>query len=146
VNVERALELAKVDLIQTLQLDPRGTYTFAPPALDTTSKTNVAFSLDSLLHARARARTDLFAQQSLVSAASQNVKAAKGGRWPALSLSAGLQLGVQQRDGRSRSRPAQPAPRRLGRPRHVDSAVRPRHDGLSATQRAQIARTTRASS
>ncbi|HUQ81658.1 MAG TPA: TolC family protein, partial [Gemmatimonadaceae bacterium] len=43
VNVDRALELAKVDLMQTLQLDPRGTYEFAPPALDTTSKTNVAF-------------------------------------------------------------------------------------------------------
>ena len=89
VNAERALELAKVDLIQTLQLDPRGTYNFAPPALDTTTKTPVAFSLDSLLARAVGQRSDLFAQQSLVSAASQGVKAAKGSRWPALSLSAG---------------------------------------------------------
>lgn len=89
VNVERALELAKVDLIQTLNLDPRGTYAFAPPVLDTTSKTNVAFNLDSLLTRALGQRSDLFAQQSLVSAASQNVKAAKGSRYPALSLSAG---------------------------------------------------------
>ena len=89
VNAERAFELAKVDLIQTLQLDPRGSYAFAPPALDTTSKANATFSLDSLLTRALGQRSDLFAQQSLVSAASQNVKAANGSRWPSLSLSAG---------------------------------------------------------
>ena len=89
VNAERALELAKVDLIQTLQLDPRGTYNFSPPALDTTSKAPIAYSLDSLLSRAVGQRADLFAQQSLVGAASQNVKAAKGSRWPSLSLSAG---------------------------------------------------------
>ena len=89
VNGDRAFELAKVDLIQTLQLDPRGSYEFAPPALDTTSKANATFSLDSLLTRALGRRSDLFAQQSLVSAASQNVKAANGSRWPSLSLSAG---------------------------------------------------------
>jgi len=89
VNADRAFELAKVDLIQTLQLDPRGTYAFAPPALDTTATANTAFNLDSLLTRALGQRSDLFAQQSLVSAASQNVKAAKGSEWPALSLSAG---------------------------------------------------------
>ena len=89
VTAARALELAKVDLIQTLQLDPRGTYNFEPPALDTTTKAPIAYSLDSLLARAVGQRSDLFAQQSLVSAASQSVKAAKGGRWPALSLSAG---------------------------------------------------------
>ena len=89
VNAERAFELAKVDLIQTLQLDPRGSYAFAPPALDTASNANATFSLDSLLTRALGQRSDLFAQQSLVSAASQNVKAANGSRWPSLSLSAG---------------------------------------------------------
>ena len=89
VNAERAFELAKVDIIQTLQLDPRGTYAFAPPSIDTTARTSVSFSLDSLLTRALGQRSDLFAQQSLVNAASQNVKAAKGGRFPALSLSAG---------------------------------------------------------
>ena len=89
VNAERAFELAKVDIIQTLQLDPRGTYTFVPPAIDTTVRTSVAFNLDSLLTRAVGQRADLFAQQSLVGAASQNVRAARGGRWPALSLSAG---------------------------------------------------------
>ena len=33
VSANRAHELAKVELMQTLQLDPRGEYAFAPPAL-----------------------------------------------------------------------------------------------------------------
>jgi outer membrane protein len=89
VSANRALELAKVDVIQTLQLDPRGNYTFAPPALDTTTANKATFNLDSLLTRAIGRRTDLFAQQSLVSAATQSVKAARGGRWPALSLTAG---------------------------------------------------------
>jgi outer membrane protein len=89
VSANRALELAKVDVIQTLQLDPRGNYTFAPPALDTTTANMVTFNLDSLLTRAIGRRTDLFAQQSLVSAAGQSVKAARGSRWPALSLTAG---------------------------------------------------------
>jgi len=90
VNADRAFELAKVDLMQTLQLDPRGNYAFAPPALDTTSsRTTATFNLDSLLSRALGQRSDLFAQQSLVSAASQNVRAAKGSRWPSLSLTAG---------------------------------------------------------
>lgn len=91
VNVQRALELAKVDIIQALNLDPRGNYAFTPPALDTTTaSTNaVTFNLDSLLTRALGQRSDLDAQEALVSAASQDVKAAKGARWPALSLSAG---------------------------------------------------------
>jgi outer membrane protein len=91
VNAQRALELAKVDIIQALNLDPRGNYAFTPPALDTTTAGNsaVAFNLDSLLTRALAKRSDLDAQGALVSAAEQNVRAAKGARWPALSLSAG---------------------------------------------------------
>lgn len=90
VNAARAFELAKVDIIQTLQLDPRGNYAFTPPALDTTARAGeVTFNLDSLLTRALNQRVDLDAQEGLVSAASQSVKAAKGGRWPTLSLSAG---------------------------------------------------------
>ena len=90
VNANRALELAKVDIIQALNLDPRGSYAFAPPVLDTTSASgNVTFNLDSLLTSALAQRSDLDAQQTLVSAAAQGVKAAKGARWPSLSLTAG---------------------------------------------------------
>lgn len=89
VNAQRALELAKVDIIQALNLDPRGSYVFTPPALDTASNRTIAFNLDSLLTRALAQRSDLDAQAALVSSAAQNVKAAKGARWPSLSLSAG---------------------------------------------------------
>ena len=91
VSAQRALELAKVDIIQALNLDPRGNYAFAPPALDTTTANSntVTFNLDSLLTRALAQRSDLDAQEALVSAASQNVKAARGVRLPSLSLSAG---------------------------------------------------------
>jgi outer membrane protein len=89
VNADRALELAKVDIMQALQLDPRGNYAFTPPALDTTSNNTTTFNLDSLLTRALGQRSDLDAQAALVSAASQSVKAAKGARLPSLSLNAG---------------------------------------------------------
>jgi outer membrane protein len=91
VSATRALELAKVDIIQALNLDPRGNYSFVPPALDTTASSgnSVTFKLDSLLTRALAQRSDLDAQEALVSAASQSVKAAKGARWPTLSLTAG---------------------------------------------------------
>ena len=89
VTAERALELAKVDLMQTLQLDPRGEYAFAPPALDTTNKAGSTLDLDGLLTRALRQRSDLDAQTLLVSASEQDVRAAKGARWPSLSMSVG---------------------------------------------------------
>jgi outer membrane protein len=89
VNAQRALELAKVDIMQALNLDPRGNYAFTPPALDTASTGVATFDLDSLLTRALARRSDLEAQQTLVSAAAQSVKAAKGARWPSLSLTAG---------------------------------------------------------
>jgi outer membrane protein len=87
-SAKRDLEVAKVQLIQTLQLEPGGTYDFVPPAIQA-GDTSAAFNLDSLL-ARAYAnRTDLAAASSRVSAANQGVKAASGGRWPSLALTAG---------------------------------------------------------
>jgi len=83
----RAVELAKVDLIQTLQLDAAKTYRFVPPAV---SANPVAkqYSLDSLIARAYVNRADLDAEQARVSAAAQNVKAAGASRLPTISLSA----------------------------------------------------------
>jgi outer membrane protein len=86
---QRDLEVARVGIIQTLQLDPSRTYDFVPPVVGGTNSLPATFNLDSLL-ARAYAnRADLAAETSRVGAASQGVKAAKGARWPTVSLNAG---------------------------------------------------------
>ena len=92
VEAERSVELAKVDLIQTLQLDPRGSYDFVAPVVASVADSAVGareFQLDSLLARAFAGRVDLDAQTTRVSAAEQGVKAAAASRWPTMSLTAG---------------------------------------------------------
>src|SRR5262249_15075998 len=93
-TTQNALELAKVDLIQTLQLEPSGSYNFQPPTLGDTVVARQQYNLDSLLALAFKQRVDLDAQQSRVNAAQQDVKAANASKWPTISLSGGYNNGV----------------------------------------------------
>jgi outer membrane protein len=94
VTAQNAVELSKVDLIQTLQLNPRGTYEFQSPRLPDTTAANVVFNLDSLLDRAFAQRPDLGAEASRVDAAQQDVKAANASKWPTISLTGGYNSGV----------------------------------------------------
>jgi len=94
VTAQNAVELAKVDLIQTLQLDPRGSYQFQAPALPDTAAVGAKFNLDSLLDRAFAQRPDLGADASRVEAAQQDVKAANASKWPTISLTGGYNSGV----------------------------------------------------
>jgi outer membrane protein len=87
VNAQHDLELAKVDLIQTLNLDPKVTYDFVAPAVNDTAV--ATFNLDSLTARAYAQRSDLSAESARVDASAQGVKAANAGWWPTVSLSAG---------------------------------------------------------
>jgi outer membrane protein len=89
LSAERDVELAKITLIQTLQLDPRGSYDFASPTIPDPARTAQSFQLDSLLDRAFAARADLSAEQSRVAAAVQGTKAAAASRMPTVSLTAG---------------------------------------------------------
>jgi outer membrane protein len=88
VTAARDLELAKVDIIGTLQLDPRGSYAFVSPTVGDVPA-GTSFDLDSLLTRAFARRADLSAADARVGAAGQAVKGATSGRWPSLSLSVG---------------------------------------------------------
>jgi outer membrane protein len=88
VETQRALELAKVDLIQTLQLDAAGNYEFLPPAVSAID-VNRQYNLDSLVARAYAQRSDIDADEARLGAAEQDVNAAKASRWPTISLSAG---------------------------------------------------------
>jgi outer membrane protein len=94
VTTLNAVELAKVDLIQTLQLDPRGTYDFQPPTMQDTTTVDARFNLDSLLDRAFAQRPDLSAEASRVEAAQQDVKAANASKWPTISLTGGYNSGL----------------------------------------------------
>jgi outer membrane protein len=88
VNARRATEVAKVDLIQELLLDPRLDYTFVTPT--TLGEASApAFNLDSLITVADSQRVDIKAQQLRVQAAERAIKIAEGGRLPLVTGSAG---------------------------------------------------------
>jgi len=87
VNAQHDLELGKVDLVQTLRLDPKVTYNFIAPAVNDTATTK--YDLDSLTARAYAQRADLSAESARVDASTQGVKAANAGWWPTVSLSAG---------------------------------------------------------
>jgi outer membrane protein len=89
VNGERSTKLAEVDLMQTLQLDPHGMYEFEAPAFGSLYPATTELDLSSLLTRAYAQRADLVADQARVDAASQDVRVARSGHWPTVSLSAG---------------------------------------------------------
>jgi outer membrane protein len=99
VNARRGTEVAKVNLIQELVLDPRLEYSFATPVdsasapADTTAPPLHVFNLDSLISVAFQQRVDLRAQALRVQAAQTEITIAEGGRKPTVSGSAGYGTG-----------------------------------------------------
>jgi outer membrane protein len=89
VEAERSAELSKVDLMETLQLDPHGTYEFEAPTPDMLTGSGDPSDLQGLLARAYEQRTDLDAEEARVRAAEQSIRVARSGRWPQLSLNAG---------------------------------------------------------
>jgi outer membrane protein len=97
VNAQHDLELGKVDLIQTLNLDPKVTYDFVAPTVNESAATK--FNLDSLTARAYAQRADLAAISARVDASAQGVKAANAGWWPTVSLSAGYNSSYSSAQG-----------------------------------------------
>jgi len=93
VNAKRALELAKTDVISTLQLDAAGTYEFVAPKVSEAGAVGRTFDLTALLAQAYQKRVDLDASESRVEAAKQNARASAASKWPSISLSAGYNTG-----------------------------------------------------
>ncbi len=89
VDAQRALELAKVDLIQTLQLDPSGDYSFVTPVVNDSAAVGKTYNLDQLLATAYARRIDLKAGEMRVDAMGQDVRASQAGMWPTISLITG---------------------------------------------------------
>jgi outer membrane protein len=87
VSAERDVELAKIAVIQTLQLDPRGTYDFVAPQVSDLSVAAKHYDLDSLLSRAFASRADLAAEQTRVNASALGTKAAQASRLPTVSVS-----------------------------------------------------------
>ena len=93
VEAERAAELARVDLMDMLQLDPGGVYDFQPPTDEQLRSSQELPPLDQMLRHALDKRIDISAEEARVAAAEQSQRVARSGRWPDLSLSAGYSSG-----------------------------------------------------
>ncbi len=91
INAQREAEVAEAQLIQTLQLDPFGRYTFVIPelpALDETAVEPEDYNLAALLRQAIAERPDVQAQQASIRAAEQGMRIARSSRLPRVSMSA----------------------------------------------------------
>lgn len=79
----QAVQLAEVDLIEELVLDPRDSYSFVAPAAE--SAVGPAFNLDSLTRLALTQRADVQAQSLRVEAAQRELLVAGGARLPTVA-------------------------------------------------------------
>ncbi|HSD74746.1 MAG TPA: TolC family protein [Steroidobacteraceae bacterium] len=87
VQAERAAQLAEVDLMETLQLDPAGAYQFERLPYDVAAPGD-APTLETMLASAYAQRSDLRAEEQRLEAAGQGIRIAKSGRWPTISFGA----------------------------------------------------------
>jgi outer membrane protein len=88
VEAERNTQLAEVNLMETLQLDPAAVYQFEPLPYEAASVRD-APALESMLESAYAQRADLVAESDRLQAAEQAIRVARSGRWPIVSLGAG---------------------------------------------------------
>jgi len=88
VQTQRALELARMALVRTLNLDPLQEYRFEVPALGDTAQAP-AVDLATLTQQALSRRPDLAAAEVRLQAAQQSVRVASATRWPTVSLALG---------------------------------------------------------
>ena len=89
LGAERSVRLAETRLIQTLYLDPYGSYEFVSPDLSEMPLVPESFDIDGLLTSAFERRLDLRAQESRIGSSEQGIRFARGSRMPSVSLSGG---------------------------------------------------------
>jgi outer membrane protein len=93
VETERAAELARVELMDTLHLDPRGIYEFERPSDAQLAPSGELPTLDDMVARSLEQRTDISAEEARLAASEQSIRVARSGYWPDVSLSAGYNSG-----------------------------------------------------
>lgn len=93
LNAQRADQLAEINLIQTLQLDPFGSYAFVVPDVDDILLTPEQYDVNTLLRNAFDRRLDLRAQESAIEATSEGIRVARSSMLPSVSMSGSVGSG-----------------------------------------------------
>ena len=87
LDAERNVRLGETRLIQTLYLDPYGTYEFVSPDFSEVPLVPESYDVDDLLSNAFDRRMDLRAREAMIGTAEQGIRLARGTRFPTLSVS-----------------------------------------------------------
>lgn len=91
VNSENAVQSSRLQLIQTLQIDPRKEYDFSTPEINEQTVAAADYNLDQLVDTALENRSDLQREKLSIQSLEHQMKATRGSLYPSLSLSASLQ-------------------------------------------------------
>ena len=90
VNSENALKSSRLQLIQTLQIDPLKDYEFETPSIESQSVEANEYNLDQLVSRALENRADFQSEKLNIQSIRHQLSATKGSLYPSLSLSASL--------------------------------------------------------
>jgi outer membrane protein len=90
VNSENALQSSRLQLIQTLQIDPLKEYEFASPEINEQTVSAPDYDLDQLVTTALENRSDLQSEKFNIQSIKQQLEATRGSLYPSLSVSASL--------------------------------------------------------
>jgi outer membrane protein len=99
VNSENTLQSSRLQLIQTLQIDPLADYQFQTPEVDSTTVSMNAggYDLEQLVSAALENRSDLQSERFNIQSLKHQLSATRGSLYPSLSLSGSV--GSRYSDG-----------------------------------------------
>ena len=90
VNSKNSLESSRLQLIQTLQIDPRKDYSFSSPEINKQKVTTQSYNLDQLVATALAHRSDLEREKFNIQSIKHQLSATRGNLYPSLSLSASI--------------------------------------------------------
>src|SRR5699024_5728230 len=90
VNSQNALKSSRLDLIQTLQIDPLKEYSFATPEVDTQQVAAKSYDLERLVATALENRSDLQSEKFNIQSIKHQLSATRRSLYPSLSLSGSL--------------------------------------------------------
>lgn len=90
VNSENALQSSRLQLIQTLQIDPRKNYNFSTPEIESQALQTPEYDIDQLVDSALESRSDLRRDEFDIQALRHQLNATRGSLYPSLSLSASI--------------------------------------------------------
>lgn len=93
VNRENELDFARLQLVNTLQVDPQQEYDFVVPDVDESDIISTEYSLSELVNAALTNRSDLKSEKNSLDAAYHALKSTRANYYPSLNFGASVSSG-----------------------------------------------------